>query len=440
MLRKTVMTLIFLGTAVCRSGTALAQSGAAPVDSGDTAFVLISAALVLFMTVGLAFFYGGLVRRKNVLSIMTQCVFMMGAIGIQWVLFGYTLSFGPDKGGLIGGLEWIGLRGVGLTPNADYGPTVPHQAFMIYQAMFAIITPALIIGAFAERMKFGGFCVFSILWAFLVYDPICHWIWGVGGFLRNLGVLDFAGGAVVHINAGIAALAAALVLGKRSGYPDRTIPPHNLPFTMLGAGMLWFGWFGFNAGSALAANGLATSAFVVTNTAAAAATLTWMGLEWANGAGKPTMLGMATGAVAGLATITPAAGFVSPVAAIIIGAAASVVCYFMVAYVKERFSYDDSLDAFGVHGVGGAIGMIATGLFASKAINPAGANGLLFGNPKQLGIQLIGVAVTTVYSLAATFVIFKVVNLIFGLRAGEDEERIGLDLTQHNEAGYTVLD
>jgi len=439
-LRKTVMTLIFLGTAVCRSGTALAQSGAAPVDSGDTAFVLISAALVLFMTVGLAFFYGGLVRRKNVLSIMTQCVFMMGAIGIQWVLFGYTLSFGPDKGGLIGGLEWIGLRGVGLTPNADYGPTVPHQAFMIYQAMFAIITPALIIGAFAERMKFGGFCVFSILWAFLVYDPICHWIWGVGGFLRNLGVLDFAGGAVVHINAGIAALAAALVLGKRSGYPDRTIPPHNLPFTMLGAGMLWFGWFGFNAGSALAANGLATSAFVVTNTAAAAATLTWMGLEWANGAGKPTMLGMATGAVAGLATITPAAGFVSPVAAIIIGAAASVVCYFMVAYVKERFSYDDSLDAFGVHGVGGAIGMIATGLFASKAINPAGANGLLFGNPKQLGIQLIGVAVTTVYSLAATFVIFKVVNLIFGLRAGEDEERIGLDLTQHNEAGYTVLD
>jgi len=419
---------------------AFAQSGAPAVDTGDTAFVLMSAALVLFMTVGLAFFYGGLVRRKNVLSIMSQCIFMMGAIGIQWVLFGYTLSFGPDKGGLIGGLDWIGLRGVGGVPNADYAATIPQTSFVMFQAMFAIITPALIIGAFAERMKFGAFCVFSLLWSFLVYDPICHWVWGVGGFLRNMGALDFAGGTVVHINAGIAALVCALVLGKRSGYPDRSIPPHNLPFTLLGAGMLWFGWFGFNAGSALGANGLAANAFLTTNTAAAAAAVVWMALEWLNGEGKPTMLGMATGAVAGLATITPAAGFVSPVAAIIIGAAASVVCYFMVAYVKERFSYDDSLDAFGVHGVGGAIGMIATGLFASKAINPAGANGLLFGNPKQLGIQLIGVAVTTVYSLAATFVIFKVVNLIFGLRAGEDEERIGLDLTQHNEAGYTVLD
>jgi len=419
---------------------AFAQSGAPAVDTGDTAFVLMSAALVLFMTVGLAFFYGGLVRRKNVLSIMSQCIFMMGAIGIQWVLFGYTLSFGPDKGGLIGGLDWIGLRGVGGVPNADYAATIPQTSFVMFQAMFAIITPALIIGAFAERMKFGAFCVFSLLWSFLVYDPICHWVWGVGGFLRNMGALDFAGGTVVHINAGIAALVCALVLGKRSGYPDRSIPPHNLPFTLLGAGMLWFGWFGFNAGSALGANGLAANAFLTTNTAAAAAAVVWMALEWLNGEGKPTMLGMATGAVAGLVAITPAAGFVGPLGAIAIGAGVSGICYVMLVYVKAKFGYDDSLDAFGVHGVGGIWGALATGLFASKAINPAGANGLFLGNPKQLWIQFVGVAATIIYSLIVTFIILKLVQAVFGLRASETEERVGLDLTQHHEAGYTVLD
>ena len=400
----------------------------------------MSAALVLFMTVGLAFFYGGLVRKKNVLSVLSQCIFLMGIISIQWVLFGYTLAFGPDKGHFIGGLEWIGLRGVGAAPNADYAGTIPHTTFMMFQAMFAIITPALIIGAFAERMKFSSFCVFSILWAFLVYDPVCHWVWGVGGFLRNMGALDFAGGTVVHINAGIAALVSALVLGKRVGYPDRAMPPHNLPFMLLGAGILWFGWFGFNAGSALAANGLASSAFLATNTAAAAAAITWMGLEWMNGAGKPTLLGMATGAVAGLVAITPAAGFVGPVAAMIIGITVSIVCYVMVAYVKAKLGYDDTLDAFGVHGIGGAWGALMTGLFATKLVNPAGADGLFYGNPKQLLIQAAGVGVTLVYSFIVTFILFKVIDAVMGLRAEPDEERVGLDLTQHHEAGYTVLD
>lgn len=440
MLRRT-LRITGIAIALAAAGTAArAESPATAVNAGDTAFVLMSAALVLFMTVGLAFFYGGLVRKKNVLSVLSQCIFLMGIISIQWVLFGYTLAFGPDKGHFIGGLEWIGLRGVGAAPNADYAGTIPHTTFMMFQAMFAIITPALIIGAFAERMKFSSFCVFSILWAFLVYDPVCHWVWGVGGFLRNMGALDFAGGTVVHINAGIAALVSALVLGKRVGYPDRAMPPHNLPFMLLGAGILWFGWFGFNAGSALAANGLASSAFLATNTAAAAAAITWMGLEWMNGAGKPTLLGMATGAVAGLVAITPAAGFVGPVAAMIIGITVSIVCYVMVAYVKAKLGYDDTLDAFGVHGIGGAWGALMTGLFATKLVNPAGADGLFYGNPKQLLIQAAGVGVTLVYSFIVTFILFKVIDAVMGLRAEPDEERVGLDLTQHHEAGYTVLD
>ena len=441
MIKKTLTTLGLSGAICAVAGSAALAQGAEPaINSGDTAFVLMSAALVLFMTVGLAFFYGGLVRRKNILSIIMQCFFMMGIISIQWVLFGYSLSFGPDKGGLIGSLAWFNLSGVGAAPNPDYAATIPHSTFMIYQAMFAIITPALIIGAFAERMKFSAFCVFSILWAFLVYDPICHWVWGAGGFLKNMGMLDFAGGAVVHINAGIAALVSAIVLGKRTGYPHRVAPPHNLPFTALGAGMLWFGWFGFNAGSALAANGLASNAFIATNSAGAAAMITWMGLEWANGPGKPTFLGMATGAVAGLAAVTPAAGFVSAGNAMIIGIVASGICYLMVSYIKGKLGYDDSLDAFGVHGIGGVWGVIATGLFASKAINAAGANGLFYGGAKLLGIQLAGVAVTGIYSFIATYIIFKLVDVTLGLRASEDEERIGLDLTQHREAGYTVLD
>ncbi|MEI7751169.1 MAG: ammonium transporter [Candidatus Omnitrophota bacterium] len=422
------------------SKLALAADAVVPViNTGDTAWVLMSAALVLLMTPGLAFFYGGLVRKKNMLSVLMQCFMLMCIITLQWVIFGYSLSFGPDIKGLIGSLSWAGLHGVGIEPFVDYSATVPHQAFMIYQAMFAIITPGLILGAFAERMKFSAFVVFSLLWATFVYDPVCHWVWGVGGFLRNSGALDFAGGTVVHINAGVAALVCALVLGKRKGYPSHMSPPHNLPFAVLGAGILWFGWFGFNGGSALGANGLATSALVVTHVAAAAAGLTWSLLEWKISK-KPTMLGMITGAVAGLVAITPAAGFVGPMDAIWIGVGVSVICYFFVAVVKTKFGYDDSLDAFGVHGVGGIWGALATGLWATKAVNPAGNNGLFYGNPGLFLVQLKAVVVTIIYSFIVSFVLLKIVEAVIGLRVSEDEERIGLDLTQHRESGYTILD
>ncbi|MDD5066784.1 MAG: ammonium transporter [bacterium] len=409
------------------------------IDSGDTAWVLISSALVMLMTPGLAFFYGGLVRKKNVLSILIQCFMILCLISVQWVVFGYSLAFGPDIKGVIGSLDWSFLKNVGLDPFSGYSATIPHQVFMIFQAMFAVITPALILGAFAERMKFLGFAVFSLLWAVLVYDPICHMVWGVGGFLRNMGALDFAGGTVVHINAGIAALAAALVLGKRQGYPTHISPPHNLPFAVLGAGLLWFGWFGFNAGSSLAANGLAANAFVVTNTAAATAGLTWALLDWIFNA-RPTVLGMITGAVAGLVAITPAAGFADVTGALFIGITVSVICYFFVSVVKPRLGYDDSLDAFGVHGIGGFWGAIATGLVATKAVNPAGADGLFYGNPAQFVIQLKAALFTAVYSFVISFILLKLVDLVFGLRAGDHEERIGLDLTEHREAGYTMLD
>lgn len=407
------------------------------INSGDTAFVLISAALVLLMTPGLAFFYGGLVRRKNILGILMQCFAMMCIIGIQWVLFGYSLAFSPGNG-FIGGLQWAGLRGVGLAPNPDYAATIPHQAFMIFQAMFAIITPALIIGAFAERMKFSAFLIFSILWSTLVYDPVCHWVWGTGGWLKNMGALDFAGGIVVHLNAGIAALVTALVIGKRKGVND-VVPPHNLPFTVLGAGLLWFGWFGFNSGSALAANGTAVNAFVTTNTAAAAAGLTWMAIEWVI-SGKPTLLGICTGAVAGLATITPASGFVGPMSSVFIGIGAGTFCYVMISFVKAKLGYDDTLDAFGAHGVGGIWGVLATGLFASAAINPAGGNGLFFGNPGLFRAQLVATLATIAYSFAVTFAIYKVIDIFIGVRVEEKEEHIGLDLTQHHEQAYTVLE
>jgi len=409
------------------------------IDTGDTAWLLTSAALVLLMTPALAFFYGGLVRRKNILSILMQCFMLVCLITIQWVLFGYSLAFGPDIKGVIGNLSWFGLKDVGLAPNPAYAATVPHQAFMIFQAMFAIITPALILGAFAERMKFSTFCIFSLLWATLVYDPVCHWVWGVGGFLRADGALDFAGGTVVHINAGVAALASALVLGKRKGYPDRISPPHNLPFAVLGAGLLWFGWFGFNGGSALSSGSLATSAFVVTHIAAAAAGLTWALLDWIVNS-RSTVLGIITGAVAGLVAITPASGFVNPVGAIWIGIGVSVFCYMAVALLKVKFGYDDSLDAFGVHGIGGIWGALATGLWATKAVNPAGANGLFYGNPVQFVIQFKAVIVTAAYSFVMTFVILKALNALMGVRASEQDERIGLDLTQHREAGYTVLE
>ncbi|MDD4899075.1 MAG: ammonium transporter [Candidatus Omnitrophica bacterium] len=408
------------------------------MNSGDTAWVLISSALVMLMTPALAFFYGGMVRRKNILGVLMQCFIILCALSLQWVLFGYSLSFHPGEG-FWGGFGWLGLREVGLEPYTDYAATIPHQAFMIFQAMFAIITPALIIGAFAERMKFSAFLIFTLLWATFVYDPVCHWVWGIGGWLRNLGALDFAGGTVVHINAGIAALMTAIFIGRRKNLDHNAPAPHSLPFVVLGTGLLWFGWFGFNAGSALAANGLAVNAFVVTNTAAAAAGLSWALIEWIHN-GKPTMFGAASGAVAGLVAITPASGYVSVVPAIAIGTLVSVFCFIAVSMIKPRLGYDDSLDAFGVHCVGGIWGALATGLFASKAVNAAGSNGLFFGNPKQFLVQLYAVGATLIYSIIATFVIYKVVDLIFGIRVGEKEELIGLDLTQHRERAYTILE
>jgi Amt family ammonium transporter len=437
--------LVGVGLSILAASGGIARAGepaasvAPRVDSGDTAWVLVSAALVMLMTPGLAFFYGGLVRRKNILSVLMQCLMILCLVSVQWVLIGYTLSFGPDRGGVIGGLEWLGLRTVGMTPNPAYAATVPHDVFMIFQMMFAVITPALIIGAFAERMRFSAFCVFSLLWATLVYDPVAHWIWGSGGFLRNGGALDFAGGAVVHINAGMTALAAALVLGRRRGYPEGISPPHNLPFAVLGAGLLWFGWFGFNAGSALKASGLAGNAFVATHIAGAVAGLTWSALDWLKFK-KPTTLGMITGAVAGLAAVTPACGFVTPGGAICIGIGAGVVPWLVVTYLKSALGYDDSLDAFGVHGIGGIWGVVATGLWATKTINPDGADGLFYGNPVQLWIQVKAVLITAVWSLAVGFVLLKLVDVLMGLRVSEHEERVGLDLTLHREAAYTVID
>lgn len=408
------------------------------MNSGDTAWVLISSALVMLMTPGLAFFYGGMVRKKNVLSILMQCFIVLCLLSVQWVLYGYSISFAPGDG-FWGGFKWAGLAGVGLEPYADYSATIPHQAFMIFQAMFAIITPALILGAFAERMKFSAFLAFILLWVTFVYGPVCHWVWGMGGWLRKLGALDFAGGTVVHINAGIAALATAIAIGRRKNL-DKNVPtPHNMPFVVLGTALLWFGWFGFNAGSALAANGLAVNAFVVTNTAAAAAGLSWAFIEWIKN-GKPTVLGAASGAVAGLVAITPAAGFVSVIPAIFIGLLVSLFCFIFVSRVKTKFAYDDSLDAFGVHCVGGVWGALATGLFASKAVNPAGADGLFFGNPQQFLVQIAAVAVTLVYSFAVSMVIYKVVDFVMGVRVGEKEEAMGLDLTQHHERAYTILE
>lgn len=408
------------------------------VNTGDTAWVLISSALVLLMSPGLAFFYGGMVRKKNMLSVLMQCFIIMCVLSLQWVLFGYSLSFNPGAG-FWGGMGWFGLKGVGLEPYADYATTIPHQAFMIFQAMFAIITPALIIGAFAERMKFSAFIVFTLLWATFVYDPLCHWVWGIGGWLKNLGALDFAGGTVVHINAGIAALVTALIIGRRKNLDSNMPAPHSLPFVTLGTGLLWFGWFGFNAGSALAANGLAVNAFVVTNTSAAAGGLSWAFIEWLRN-GKPTMFGTASGAVAGLVAITPAAGYVSVMPAIIIGLLVSIFCFIAVSIVKPKLGYDDSLDAFGVHCIGGIWGALATGLFASRAVNPNGADGLFFGNPKQFLVQILAVLVTLVYTFTVTFIIYKLVDLVIGVRVGGKEESMGLDLTQHHERAYTVLE
>jgi len=406
------------------------------IDSGDTAFILLSAALVMLMTPGLAMFYGGMVRKKNVLGTIMHSFIAIALVSVQWVLIGYTLSFGPDINGIIGSLDWIGLRGVGIEPNPDYAATIPHMAFMIYQAMFAVITPALIAGAFAERMKFSAFLIFTLLWTTLVYDPVAHWVWGNGGWLKNLGALDFAGGIVVHITSGISALAAALLIGKRKGYLREAMPPHNLPMTVLGAGLLWFGWFGFNAGSALSSGGLSTMAFVVTHIAAVSATLVWVIIEWLH-RGKPTMFGAATGSISGLATITPASGFVGPMPALVIGMLAGAFCYISLN-MKGRLGYDDSLDAFGVHGVGGILGTLGAGLFAEKLINPAGADGLFFGNPHQLVVQIMAIAVVALYSFVISLGLLKLIDWTTGLRVTEEEEMMGLDITQHEESGYTL--
>jgi len=438
LVKNVKKVILALATTVALLALPLAANGEGPgkIDTGDTAFMLLSAALVMLMTPGLAMFYGGMVRKKNVLGTLMHSFVAIALVSVQWILFGYSLSFGPDVQGIIGNLDWAFLQGVGIDPNPDYAATIPHMTFMIYQAMFAVITPALIAGAFAERMKFSAFLIFTLLWSTIVYDPVAHWVWGTGGWLRNMGALDFAGGIVVHITSGISALAAALVIGKRKGYLREAMPPHNLPMTVLGAGLLWFGWFGFNAGSALSSGGLSTMAFVVTHTAAVAATLVWVIIEWLH-RGKPTMFGAATGSIAGLATITPASGFVSPMAALAIGAAAGVLCYLSLN-LKPKLKFDDSLDAFGVHGVGGILGTIGAGLFAQKAINAAGADGLFFGNPRQLLVQLMSIATVAVFSFVVSLVLLKIIDWTIGLKVTDEEELMGLDLSQHEETGYQL--
>ncbi len=404
------------------------------MNSGDVAFMLLASALVMLMTPGLALFYGGLVRSKNVLGTIMHSFICLGVVSIIWVVYGYSLAFGPDVGGFIGNLDWMWLKGVGLNPG-PYSSTIPNLLFCSFQLMFAIITPALITGAFAERMKFSAFLIFTVLWSTLVYLPVCHWVWG-GGWLGKMGALDFAGGTVIHINSGAAALVAALVIGKRKGWGKEAFHPHNLPMTILGAGLLWFGWFGFNAGSALSAGKNATLAFFTTQVATGAAAISWIATEWIIQK-KPTTLGAASGALAGLVAITPAAGFVGPISAIIIGFIAGIICYLAVLF-KTRIGYDDALDVVGVHGVGGLWGALATGLFASTAWNPDGANGLFFGNPHQFLVQAIGAGASIVYSMVVTFLILKAIDLTLGLRLNREDEVQGLDLTQHSELGYSL--
>jgi Amt family ammonium transporter len=404
------------------------------ISSGDTAWVLASSALVLLMTPALGFFYGGLVRKKNALSTIMFSFFMVCLISVQWVLVGYSLAFGPDHWSLIGDLSWFGFNGVGFEPNPDYAATIPHQAYAIFQMMFAIITPALITGAFVERKRFKAFVIFSLLWATFVYDPIAHWVWSPHGWLHALGALDFAGGTVVHISSGVSALVVALVLGRRLGFGKEKMEPHDTTIVVLGAALLWFGWFGFNAGSALSAGALATSAFLVTNTAAAMGALTWMTVSWWR-QGQPSVIGAAAGAVAGLVAITPASGYVNVMGALVIGFGAGVFCYLAI-HLRERIKVDDALDVWAVHGIGGTWGALATGLFATVAINSAAANGLIYGNPRQLLNQAIAVAASWAWAAFGTFVILKIVGLIVPLRVDEREEEMGLDVSQHGEPAY----
>jgi Amt family ammonium transporter len=413
------------------------------IDFGNTAWLIVATALVMLMTIpGLALFYGGLVRQKNVLNILMQCFILTAVITLEWVFFGYSLAFSSSTGALapfIGGLDWAFLNGIGINDVSPYyisqaTARIPHLSFVLFQCMFAVITPALIIGAYAERIKFKGFLIFSVLWAIFVYNPVAHWVWSADGWLFKMGALDFAGGTVVHINAGIAALVMTLMIGNRRNYNNHPTAPHNIPLVVIGAALLWFGWFGFNAGSGLAADGLAISAFLSTHVATATAALTWALLDWAIYK-KPTVIGICTGAVAGLVAITPAAGFVGVLGAVVIGLLVAVVCFFMVSVVKHKLGYDDSLDAFGVHGIGGIIGALATGLLATPAIQSS-YSGLFYGNPKQLWIQFIATVTTIVFSGVMTYVIFKIVDKTVGIRATQKEEIAGLDISQHNEMAY----
>ena len=405
-----------------------------PINAGDTAWILVCCSLVLLMTPALAFFYGGMVRRKNILSTLTLSYVFMALIGVQWVLYGYSLAFGKDIGGFIGGLNFLGLNGVGAVPNPDYGKTIPHSLFAAFQMMFAVITPALITGAFVERVRFKSFLLFSLIWATIVYDPLCHWVWGNGGWLGKLGLLDFAGGTVVHIAAGFSALAFALVIGPRKGFGKFPMEPHNIPLTVLGTGLLWVGWFGFNAGSALAANGVAVNALLTTNSSAAMAGLVWMVLSWLDG--RPSTLGIATGMVVGLAAVTPASGFVTPLSALVIGAIAAPLSYYAIRF-RDKRGLDESLDVWACHGIASTWGMVATGLFATVEVNRAGANGLFFGNPGQIGIQLLGIVVTMAFSFGVTFIVAKLLDLSIGLRVTPMEEEVGLDISAHGERAYS---
>ncbi len=404
------------------------------INSGDTAWVLISTALVMVMTPALAFFYGGMVRKKNVLSTLNMSFVTIGLISVQWLLLGYTLAFGDSQSGLIGNLRYLGFAGVGAAPNPDYAPTIPHLAYAAYQMMFAIITPALITGAFVERVRFKTFLVFSVLWATLVYDPVAHWTWGAGGLLKQLGVLDFAGGTVVHITAGFSALAFAMVIGARKGFGRSPIEPHHIPYSVLGAGLLWMGWFGFNGGSALAANGVAVNALVTTNMSAAAAGLVWMLLSWRDN--KPSVLGIVTGAVVGLVAITPASGFVTPLSALIIGGVAAPISYYAIRF-RQRLNLDESLDVWACHGMGGLWGALATGLFATKAVNEAGNNGLFAGNPMQFVIQAVAVVIVIAFAFGVTFGLAQVLKRWMGLRVSSNAEEVGLDISEHGEPAYT---
>lgn len=405
------------------------------ISAGDTAWILMSAALVMLMTPALGFFYGGLVQRKNVLSTLVHSMFTLAMVSVIWVLWGYSLTFGPDIGGLIGNLDWIGLKDVGQEPG-PYAATIPHLAFVGFQMMFAAITPALITGAFAERISFKAFIMLVLLWSTLVYAPVAHWVWG-GGWIFKLGALDFAGGTVIHITSGIAAVVTAKVLGPRKHFVAGETDPHDLTMTVLGSGLLWFGWFGFNAGSALAANGLAAHAFITTNVAAAMGAMSWLAVSWFR-SGHPSVLGAAAGAVAGLVGITPAAGFVSPMAAIVIGLGAGVLCCLAVDWFKHVIKIDDALDVFAVHGVGGIWGALVTGIFADTAINPAGRDGLLQGNPEQLLIQAVSVVAAIAYSAVVTFIILKVIGVTTGLRVEDEAETLGLDTSQHGELAYRL--